>query len=386
MKITRELVQPIINQLMPLVEKNINIMDEKGVIIASGDDSRVNQFHAGAKVVLEKECEFIERGNSNISGTKKGVNLPIYLNEKNVGVVGITGDPDAVYNLARVVKVTVEVLLQQTYLNKQTRYREEAIQSWLSNLTDSFSFNQERLAQTAKLLSINIQHKRSILVIRLDAVNHIKPQENFTRFLNEFKNKKDNLISQIGNYLDNSMYLLLRNESELVVLGKSTKSDNLKLAQNIINICEKLKISVCIGIGDIGSDINKYRNSFLQAKKCLKLMKKTKVYSEKHQKIAHIDEYRIPYLIAQIPKSTRQSFITQYVSDQWISRDHEETLITYFNVGTNIRQAAKQLFIHPNTLLYRLDRIEKITQLNPRLANDAFILQLIMICQMLESS
>ena len=48
MKITHKLAQNIVEKTMGILEKNINIMDEKGVIIGSGDKSRLNQYHEGA--------------------------------------------------------------------------------------------------------------------------------------------------------------------------------------------------------------------------------------------------------------------------------------------------------------------------------------------------
>ncbi|GAH13820.1 unnamed protein product [marine sediment metagenome] len=54
MKITHKLAQNIVEKTMGILRKNINIMDEKGVIIGSGDKSRLNQYHEGAaKVITE---------------------------------------------------------------------------------------------------------------------------------------------------------------------------------------------------------------------------------------------------------------------------------------------------------------------------------------------
>ncbi len=190
MRLTRELAQPLIDQLLPLVERNINVMDEHGVIVASGDNSRMNQKHQGAEIVLKQKDEYIVRDDSSISGTKAGVNLPIDLNGEIVGVVGITGTPESVYHLAKVVKLTVEVLLKQIDLEKQTRYKEEAIKGWLANLTDMYSFEERRLEEIAKSLSIHYGEKRSVLVVEIHSMDGLANSQNDSSLYLERVNRK----------------------------------------------------------------------------------------------------------------------------------------------------------------------------------------------------
>lgn len=383
MKITRELSQPIIDKLLPLTERNVNVMDEKGIIVASGDSSRINQIHDGAKIVLEQKREFIIEEASHLSGSKEGVNLPIELNGKIVGVIGITGKPKDIFNLARVVKLTFEVLLQQIYLEKQTRYMEEAIQSWISNLTDSLSYNRERLEKTANLLSIDVEKQRSVLVLKINEINQVNSKDNSPKYLKLFRKKKEYLLKYLGMLLDNQTYIFFKYEKEAVILGKSNKNQNISLAKRIIQMCEKANVQVQIGIGDSNEGVEGYRESFLQARQSLSIIKKMNLHSKENQ-IFHIDDLRIYYLIKQIPESSRTSFLTKYMSGKWITKEYEETLITYFKEGSSIKKAANSLYIHPNTLLYRLDKIQSLTKLNPKDTMDAFILQLIIICKTLK--
>ena len=56
MKIVHKLAQDIVDKTMKILGKNINIMDENGIIIGSGDRKRLDQFHEGAaKVIKEKK-------------------------------------------------------------------------------------------------------------------------------------------------------------------------------------------------------------------------------------------------------------------------------------------------------------------------------------------
>ena len=103
MKITHKLAQDIVDKTMKILEKNINIMDENGVIIGSWDKSRLNQYHEGAAQVIKegKKLEIYSKDINHLAGAKPGINLPIEHNNKIIGVVGITGEPNKVNPLVK---------------------------------------------------------------------------------------------------------------------------------------------------------------------------------------------------------------------------------------------------------------------------------------------
>ncbi|MBV1821593.1 sugar diacid recognition domain-containing protein [Clostridium cochlearium] len=55
MKLTKELAQNISNRMMEIIPYNINIMNEKGIIIGSGDLERLNTLHQGAIEALSQK-------------------------------------------------------------------------------------------------------------------------------------------------------------------------------------------------------------------------------------------------------------------------------------------------------------------------------------------
>ena len=87
--------QKIVDRVISILGKNINIINSEGIIIASGDKSHVNSFHKGAKLAAFEKKEVIveDKDLNSYEGCRKGVNLPIYHNDEVLGVVGITGEP-----------------------------------------------------------------------------------------------------------------------------------------------------------------------------------------------------------------------------------------------------------------------------------------------------
>jgi len=127
-EITHEYAQSIVEKTKNLLGKNINIMNSLGIIVGSKDKSRIDTFHEGAAEVIKtgKEIEITSKQASELEGVKPGVNLPIYLNNRIVGVVGITGDPDEVRPYGQLLKISVEAMLTQLYLSEQLRMEQNA--------------------------------------------------------------------------------------------------------------------------------------------------------------------------------------------------------------------------------------------------------------------
>jgi carbohydrate diacid regulator len=136
MRITHKLAQDIVDKTMNILGRNINIMDENGVIIGSGDKSRLNQFHEGAAQVIKegKKLEIYSKDINHLVGAKPGINLPIEYNDKIIGVVGITGEPNEVTPFGEVIKMTVEMMLQQEFLLKELQLEQQVQENFVHDL------------------------------------------------------------------------------------------------------------------------------------------------------------------------------------------------------------------------------------------------------------
>lgn len=86
-------------------------------------------------------------------------------------------------------------------------------------------------------------------------------------------------------------------------------------------------------------------------------------------------------LINSIPESQRIRYMEQVVnrSDLLLEPEIVSTLETFFAMNCNVSDTAKQLFIHRNTLLYRLDKLKQDTGLDVRLFRDAVLVKIIML-------
>ena len=119
-----EIAQKIVDSTMEVIDnRNINIMDRDGIIIASGEKTRLNTYHKGADDVIKsgKIIEIYPEEVPAYPGAKEGVNLPIRVGEKIVGVVGVYGHPAEVRIIANLVKKAVELSLEQHVISEQIK-------------------------------------------------------------------------------------------------------------------------------------------------------------------------------------------------------------------------------------------------------------------------
>ena len=112
MHISKTIAMRIVTELGAIIDQRINLMDESGTIIASTDPSRIGTLHGGAqKVVRERLPELFIAADGEYPGSRAGLNLPIEMDGKIIGVVGITGEYAAIEKHGLVIKKMTEILL-----------------------------------------------------------------------------------------------------------------------------------------------------------------------------------------------------------------------------------------------------------------------------------
>ena len=105
MQLSRHNAEIIVKELNTIINDKINMMNEKGVIIASTDQERIGQEHEGAKRIINDRLEeLIIHSHDRYEGSLEGVNYPIIISNEIIGVVGITGPYNKVAKYGQITK------------------------------------------------------------------------------------------------------------------------------------------------------------------------------------------------------------------------------------------------------------------------------------------
>ena len=176
MIISKTKMQRIADEIGDVINKHINIMDELGVIIASTDISRIGTLHGGARrIIEEKLTQLTVDSSDNFIGAKNGINLPLFINEQCVGVVGITGSVEEVGALGSVIKKMTEILISEAIRENQKQVMIDA----RNNFALEWLYNQDSgtLSKNANILGIQLDLPRIISVTQVDFDEVENPDE-----------------------------------------------------------------------------------------------------------------------------------------------------------------------------------------------------------------
>lgn len=233
----------------------------------------------------------------------------------------------------------------------------------LGNMSSAEIYNQ------AKKMKIAMEQKRAV-------------------FLVEPKNEGENLILETlkglyaagsGNFLttlDKGGVILVR------TLEKSEDAQSLNLIAKVLvdTLNMEAMIGVRVAYGAIVEDLSSVKASYREADIAMEVGKV--FYGEKN--ILAYNELGIGRLIHQLPAALCEVFLKEVFAGNAIEQFDEEelaTVYTFFNNNLNISETARQLYVHRNTLVYRLEKIQKKTGLDVRAFDDALIFKIAMMVE-----
>lgn len=217
----------------------------------------------------------------------------------------------------------------------------------------------------AKKLHIE-QAKRQVYVIEVDGRKDTVLLETVK---NLFSDRNKDFVTE----LDEQSIILIKDAEDI-----ESEEDAAMLARTIVdNLHTEAMVRVRVGYGNIVEKLPEIARSYQEAKMALEV-----------GHIFYVEDDTISYsrlgigrLIYQLPMSLCEMFIKEIFGDRKLDLD-EETLVTiqrFFENNLNISETARQLYIHRNTLVYRLERLQKIIGLDIRLFEDAMTFKIAMM-------
>lgn len=359
-------MQKIVEELQDTINKDINIMDENACIVASTDPARIGMHHMGAQRIITKRIpELIIDNSSNLLGTKKGINFPIVLNNEIIGVVGITGERDEVEPFGKIIKKMTEILISEEYQKEQQHLIEDSINNfvynWILKSQNDDEKEMERIALSGELLGIDVKLSRTVIILNIDLNNKqdeiqmVNRQSLHNRIMNQFrkrlKDDKQNVVVDIGGNI-------------IILLHEELLNHALLRIQNILDELEQhYNVKIAGGIGSIGCAAAELRQSYKEAEISCNIMMK---YRDKGIKL--YSDVDLEMLLQSVSHQSKLLFFNKVFSGCMKKDidDYAALLRTLIENNGSINRTAEQLYLHKNTIQYRLNKIKETTGYNPR--------------------
>lgn len=341
MVIKSELAQQIVDSVKTIVDKNINFIDRKGIIIASTDLNRVGDFHeAGYQAVRLAEVRSVE-DDETFRGSRKGVNYPIYYQNRVVAVIGISGEPEEVSRYGFLVSKITEVFIKEQALEMAEMQRDLRINRLISHLILEGGEGVEGMAHT---LGLSTDQSYCVMLFYIDKRCHEQNRPMVEKELTA-------TLQQYGMNMFSYIY------PNAVVLLVNEQQHNLWEQQLSAQFMQQFEGLLHIGISE--------PDSLYTIQDAYRLARTAAEYAiRNHLFQADASDMHLETLLASMDTKMQRKFTERHL--ECLTKEEQQLLSVYYDADMSLDQTAKRMYVHKNTVQYKLNIIAGKLGVSPR--------------------
>ena len=346
MEMASRLFQSIILQMKDTVDRTIGIVDATGAVVACTDLPRIGEMREDAVTELGYAGDMIRFGGYTYrSVTDRSARF-----EYAVFVQGEDEMARSICSLAAVSVNNIKALYDEKH-DKATFIKNIILDNILPGDIYIKSRELHFGADVPHVVFLVRQIERADIAA-IDVITGLFPDK-----------QKD--------------FVLHISETDIVVV-KEVKTnaefkDMAKIAKQIEDALSAELLSKCIiGIGSISSQLKDIAKSFKEAQVAIEV---GSVF-DTEKTIVSYENLGIGRLIYQLPTTLCEMFLTEVFKRGSLDSLDQETLFTiqkFFENNLNVSETSRKLFVHRNTLVYRLEKIKKLTGLDLREFDHAIV-------------
>lgn len=353
--------------------RTINVMDLDGIIIASTEKNRIGTFHTGARLVVEREQDLAIRKEHlfRYPGAKEGYNMPLICKGEMIGVVGIFGEPDEVLDLGRLLKVYASKYFELE-MSMNEKLMDIELKSKLFGLlmTTEENTGQEQIRAVMDILGIHFSYPvRAVKITkqgqgkssRQDAAWGMEVLEKWMLETDVLHPQKDIWVLETFPTEDKGKTF----SSEFLVILKSFEEETEPSFQmKLKEMMRKFAFHIKVSIGKPVNRLEQIKTSYHQVN-----------WMDRYMEGEFCDiEEEDTYIDYMLERSCHEheTFLEAYIQrlkERFGEEELEENLqcvLCYYEEQHSVGAAAKRLFIHKNTLQYRMKRILETAELEKK--------------------
>jgi carbohydrate diacid regulator len=367
-----KLAQDIVARTMQIIDSNVNVMDGRGKIIGSGDEDRLGELHEGALLSISqgRVVDIDEAVARHLHGVRPGINLPLRIDGDIVGVIGLTGNPTYLRQYGELVCMTAEMMLEQArllhMLAQDSRLREELVLNLIR--ADELS---PALMEWAQRLGIDLNQPRVAAVVEVDSgqlgVDSAMAELQQLQTLLTTP-ERDNLIAIVS-------------LTEMVVLKPALnshgrwdpESHRSRIDTLLSRMSDSGRLRIRLALGNYFSGPGSIARSYRTARTTMMVGKQRMP----EQRCYFYQDLMLPVLLDSLRGGWQANELVRPLAKLKAMDSNgllRRTLSSWFLHNVQPTATSKALYIHRNTLEYRLNRISELTGLNLSNFDDRLLL------------
>ncbi len=342
---SNRLFQGVIHQMKDAIDRTVGVVDETSVVIACSELGRIGEVNeainyeslSSATSFVVDNCTYKPFGNGS----------------RCEYAVFVSGNDEYAQKYVQILAVSL-ASIKQYYDEKYDR------SNFIKNvILDNILPGDIYLK--ARELHFNSEVTRVCMLIKIVSKTDISAYDIVS---NLFPDKSKDFVINIS-----ETDIALVKEIRAGIEGKDLE----KLASSIVDTLSSEFYTHCVvGIGTAVTGIKDLAHSFKEAQVALEV---GKVF-DTEKTIINYDSLGIARLVYQLPTTLCDMFLREVFKRGSIESLDQETLFTiqkFFENNLNVSETSRKLFVHRNTLVYRLEKIKKLTGLDLREFEDAIV-------------
>ena len=335
---SNRLFQSVIHQMKDAIDRVIGVIDENGVIIACSELVKIGEIKQGVRDELAYTSAVVTSSGYTYRPVSGGV--------KAEYIVFVEGEDKMAEKMSKLLAISLG--------NIKNLYDEKYDKgSFIKNIILDNILPSDIYIKS-KELHFNTEESRIVFLIKFYGKTDMMP---FEMLQNMFPDKSKDYVISVGEHD--------------IVLVKDVKpgteaKDVEKIATNIADtLSAEFYTKVAIGISTTVENIKDLARAYKEAQVALEV---GKVF-ETEKNIISYENLGIGRLIYQLPTTLCEMFLQEVFKKGSLEALDRETLMTiqcFFENNLNVSETSRKLFVHRNTLVYRLEKIRKLTGLDLR--------------------
>ena len=349
--------QNVIIQMKDAVDRPIGVVDEQGFVVAASElaliGSRLDDFHS---------YDLEQSHGLPVSAENRSY---CALNSEN-GKLDYAAFVEGADGVSRTVCAVAAVAFGEAKNNFEEKHNKAA---FIKNIISDNILPGDVYVRAKELHFVTDEPRIVLLVRQMDNAD-VTAVEVIGRL---FPDKQKDFVLNI-------------NETDVVVVKSLQSLDNLDEVRRVANsiesaLHEELGVHCVIGVSTYARHLRELADRYKEAQVAIDVGR----IFESDKSIIHYENLGLGRIIYQLPTTLCEMFLNEVFKKNPIETLDEDTLETinrFFENNLNVSETSRKLYVHRNTLVYRLEKIKKITGLDLREFDHAIVFKVAMMVKM----
>ena len=330
--------QTVIHQMKEVVGRTLGVIDDNGIVGACSELTKIGE----SKQRIREELSYSQQSVVYDGYTYRFLNSSV----KSDCIVFVEGNDKEADKTAQMLAVSlgsIKSLYDEKY-DKGSFIKNIILDNILPN--DIYIKSNE--------LHFNNDEYRAVIVVKFQGATELPPYEIIQNIVTD--KSKD--------------YVINISEQDIVIVkevGEGITTEDLEAEANSIlrTAHSEYAAKLLIGISSVVEKLKDLAKAYKEARIALEVGKVFDI----ERPIMSYENLGIGRLIYQLPTTLCEMFLNEVFQKSSLDSLDRETLLTiqcFFENNLNVSETSRKMFVHRNTLVYRLDKIKKITGLDLR--------------------